>query len=183
MPSITSWSNCHQVSNLYLYGMFRKVWSKLKVENRHFQQSSGRNSKINDLMGTVFKFIQDFIHAHLICKFQDDQNWMSYADESNIVKYRLFQQWVKHRLFQQSRGYYSKTNDSIWPGFELVWDSILVHLICIFQEDPIKTEWIMLMTVKQRLFQQWGGCNSQINDPIWPVFEFIRDWWNIFFSW
>ena len=42
------------------------------VENSHFQQSSGCNSKINNLMGTIFKFVQDFIHVHLICKLQDD---------------------------------------------------------------------------------------------------------------
>ena len=43
-----------------------------RVENRRFQQSNGRNSKIDDLMETIFKFIQHFINDHLIYKFQDD---------------------------------------------------------------------------------------------------------------
>ena len=30
-------------------------------------------SKINNLIWTAYKFIQDFIHVHLICKFKDDQ--------------------------------------------------------------------------------------------------------------
>ena len=52
-----------------------------------------------------------------------------------------------------------------------------VHLVCKFQEDPIEIEWIMLITVKQRLVQQSRGRNSKIhvNDPIQPVFELVRD--------
>ena len=83
---------------------------------------------------------------------------------------------VKYRLFQHSRGHYSKITGPIWPGFKLVWESIHVHLICMFQEDPIKTEWAMLMTnVKQVLFQQSREHNSKIYDPIWPVFKLAQD--------
>ena len=42
-----------------------------KVQTRHFQEARGGNSKINKMSWTVFKFVQDFIHVHLICKFQD----------------------------------------------------------------------------------------------------------------
>ena len=43
-----------------------------KVKNRHLQESRGRNSKINNQIWTLFEFVQDFTHVHLICKFQDD---------------------------------------------------------------------------------------------------------------
>ena len=43
-----------------------------------------------------------------------------------------------------------------------VMNSIHVHHICKFQEDPINTEWITLLTVKQRIFQQSRGRNSKV---------------------
>ena len=54
---------------------------------------------------------------------------MSYADDK-----------VKQWLVQQSRERNSKINDLICPVVKLVQDFILVHLICRFQEDPIKAE-------------------------------------------
>ena len=38
-----------------------------------------------------------------------------------------------------------------------------------------------MMTVKKRLFQQSSGCNSKINDWIWPVFKLIRDFIHVHF--
>ena len=43
-----------------------------KVEQRLFEQSSGRNSKTNKLIWTVCDIFRDFIHVHLIHKFQKD---------------------------------------------------------------------------------------------------------------
>ena len=37
-----------------------------------FLETKGCNSKTNNLIWTVFEFVQDFIHVHLICKFLDD---------------------------------------------------------------------------------------------------------------
>ena len=66
---------------------------------------------------------------------------MTYADDK-----------VKQRLFQQSRGHSSKINDPIRPVFGTVQDFIHVQLICKFQEDLIKAEWLMLMTKSNRSF-------------------------------
>ena len=55
--------------------MLNKKWKK-----RYFQESrdgggggvgGGLNSKISNLIWTVFEFVQDFIYVHLICKLQD----------------------------------------------------------------------------------------------------------------
>ena len=70
---------------------------------------------------------------------------------------------------------YSKINDSIWPVFELIQDCIRAPL-CTFQEDPIKTECVTLMTkLNNCYFQQSRGRNSKINDPIWPVCKLNQD--------
>ena len=64
----------------------------------------------------------------------------------------------------------------IWEGFKLIWESIYVHFICKLQEDPIKTEGVMLMTMlNRRFFSAISGRNSKINDPIWSGFELIWD--------
>ena len=57
----------HHSFNPILYVRFKKIWWKLmelycEVENRHFQKSRGRNSKTNNLIWTVFEFVQDFMH-------------------------------------------------------------------------------------------------------------------------
>ena len=56
----------------------------------------------------------------------------------------------------------SKINNQTWPGFELIQYSIHVHPICKFQEDPIKIEPVMLMTVKLRLFSNQGNVTLMI---------------------
>ena len=69
------------------------------------------------------------------------QNSMTYVDDK-----------VKQRPFQQSRECNSKINDPIWPVFDLFRYFMHVHLICKFQEHPIKTEWVTLMTKSNRSF-------------------------------
>ena len=82
---------------------------------------------------------------------------------------------VKQRIFQQSRERNSKINDLMWPVFKPFRDFIHIH-ICKFQEDQNKIEWVTLMTKSNRgFFSNQGGRNSKIKDPIWPVFEFVRD--------
>ena len=190
--------------------------------NRFFQQSRGCNSKCNDRIWPVFKLVQEFIHVHLICKFQDEPNktdWVMLMTKSNrgffsnqvdvtlrfmirsgyfsnlfeissmstlSVSFRKtwsklneFRWWQSQRLFQQLREHNSKFNDPIWWGFKLVWDFIHVHLICKFQEHSIKTEWVTLMTVKQRLLQQSRGHNAKSNVPIWPAFKLVRDFTHV----
>ena len=71
---------------------------------------------------------------------------MSYADDK-----------VKQRLLQQLRGSDFKINDPIWPIFDLVRDFIHVHLICKFQENLIKNEWLMLMIKSNRGFSAIKG--------------------------
>ena len=55
-------------------------------------------------------------------------------------------------FFQQSKGCNFKINDTIWPVFQSLREYIHVHLIYKFQEDPIKTEWVKLMTKSNRGF-------------------------------
>ena len=79
---------------------------------------------------------------------------MRYADDN-----------IKQRLSQDSRGRNSEINDLIWPVFEVVRDFIHVHLICKFQEHPVKTE-----------------RDSKINYPIWLVFKRVRDFIHVQFQ-
>ena len=106
------------------------------------------------------EFYKDFIHVHLICKFQDDS-----------IKSELVILMIKSNIdFFNTQGNENQNqNDPTWPGFQLIPDFIHVHLICKkgkrkvqgvpqsqtaalprpqdckFQEDPIKTERVMLM--------------------------------------
>ena len=125
-----------------LTASFWKSQSKLtelcwwQSQTEVFQQSSGCNSKIYDLIWLFFKLVWDFIHVHLICKFQEDlikTEWVSLMTKSEA-------------FFSKSRGHNSKINDLIWPVFKLVQDFIHVHRICKFQEAFIKTDWVTLMT-------------------------------------
>ena len=109
-------------------------WTSL----RFFNNQGDLTLKSNDPIWPGFKLILPFIHVHLICKFQEDP----IKTEWGITDGK-----VKQRLFQQSRGCNSKINDPIWHGFEIIRYFITVHLsICKFQENPIKTECLMLMT-------------------------------------
>ena len=42
-----------------------------KTNRSFFQQSNGRNFKINDRIWQLFELVQDFIHIHIITKFQE----------------------------------------------------------------------------------------------------------------
>ena len=44
-----------------------------KSNRGFYQQSRGRNSKINDPIWPVCELVQDFIHVYLICKLQEAQ--------------------------------------------------------------------------------------------------------------
>ena len=63
----------------------------------------------------------------------------------------------------------------MWPVFELFRDFIHVHLIRKFQEHPIKTEQVTLMTKSSRDFFSSQGDVTKMNNPIWPVFELVQD--------
>ena len=94
---------------------------------------------------------------------------------------------VKYRFFQQSRGRNSNTNNWIWPCLPPPPTSLpppphththtqthtYTHpFICMFQEHPIKTEWVVLITESNRsFFQHSRRCNSKIKDSIWPVLK------------
>ena len=84
-----------------------------KTNRGFFQQSRGCNSKINDQTSPVFELIKDFIHVHLICKFQED-----------LI---IIEQVMLMTNFQQSRNITQKINNPIWPVFGSVWDFIHVH--------------------------------------------------------
>ena len=111
---------------------------------------------------------------------RSDQNWMNYADDK-----------VNQTLFQQSRGCNPRINDPIWTVFELIRNLLHVPLHCKFQEVPIKTEQVMLMTKSNRgffssqgevtkindlisLFQQSRGGTGKINVWIWPLFKLVQ---------
>ena len=87
-----------------------------------------------------FKFIQDFIYVHVICKFKDDPiktEWVMLMIKSNIG-------------FSNNQGDVAQTNDLLWWSFKLIQDFIHVHLSANFK--LIKTEWVMLMTESNRGF-------------------------------
>ena len=64
-----------------------------------------------------------------------NQNLPSYAEDK-----------VEYKHYLKSRRRNSLPNDVILPGFKRVQDSILVHLICMCQEDLVEIYGAMLMT-------------------------------------
>ena len=84
---------------------------------------------------------------------------------------------MSNRLFQQSRGFNSKIHVQIWPVYKLIWDFIHVHLICKFQEHPIKTAgvfgedkhflivslWDILVTIATKVFIGFP-CKAYVMD-------------------
>ena len=65
----------------------------------------------------------------------------------------------------------SKIDYPIWPGFELVWEIIPVHFICMFQNWTSYAD----ENINHRLFQLSKGSVSTINNSVRPYFELIRD--------
>ena len=130
----------------------------MKKSNRGF--CSGNS---NDLIWPGFKHTWEFIHVHLFSESFRKKNWMSYVDK--VGGFFSNQGHVTLRLMIRSG-----------PRFQFIRDFIHVRLICMLQEDPNKTEWVMLMTKSNRGFfsNQWG-CSSTNNDPIWPVFLHVLD--------
>ena len=121
-----------------------------KVKQRLFQQWRGCNSKINDPIWPVFKLVFHPCPYYLHVSGTSDQNWRSYSNN-------------KQRLFQQSRGRNSKIKDQIWPVFEVVRDFNHVHIISKFQEHPIKTEGVIVMTKSNRgLFSNQGDVTLRL---------------------
>ena len=144
----------------------------------------------------VSEFIQDFIHVHLICMFQNDPikpEWVVLMIKSNIgffnnrgdislrqiipsglvsnspeipsmstltATFRKIWSKLKQLCWQQSQtGFFQqsvevtlKINDQIWSGLKFIREFIHVPLICKFQKDPIKTQWVMLMTNSNKGF-------------------------------
>ena len=115
-----------------------------KVKQMLFQQSRGRNSKINDPIWPVFKHVRDFIHAHLSCKFQA----VTIKTEQVIV------------MTKSHRGFFSNQGN--------------VTLILMIQSGQILnlSEISSMSTLRASINQ---GAVTKINDQIWPVFKFYRD--------
>ena len=69
-----------------LYASFRKIQLKLnklcrKKKLKQWLFSKGCNSKINDPILPFFEIIRDFVHVHLICKFQEEIKKVNEGDE------------------------------------------------------------------------------------------------------
>ena len=225
MRCITSWSNCPPNFNPILYVRFRKIWSKPKDlcrwqgRNRRFLQSGGCNSKINNLIWTVFEFIQNFIHVHLTCKFQEDPiktEWVMLMIRSNkgffnnqgnvslsaIIRsgrvsnsseipsmptypanFRKIRSKLKdlcyvkvkqRPFFSAISGRNSKITELIWSGFEFIREFIHIPLICVSGRSDQNWRSYANDKVKQRLFSATRGLNST-TDSIRSDFECIRD--------
>ena len=134
---------------------FRKIWSKLnqvcwQTQTEPFSAIKGRNSEINDPIWPVFKLVRDFIYVHLSCKFQE----VPIKTEPVMVMTKSIRSFCSNhmkvtlRLMIQSG---QIVRDFIQTG-QIVRDFIQGHLICKFNEDLIKTEWVMLMTKSNRDF-------------------------------
>ena len=82
---------------------------------------------------------------------------------------------VKQRLYQQSRMCNSKINDLIWPVFELLQDSIHVHLSASFRKIWSKLNKSCWRKSQTKAFSAIKGTNSETNDPIRPVFQLVWD--------
>ena len=98
------------------------------------------------------------------------------------ASFRKIWEWVM-LMTKSSRDFFSNQGDvtlrlMVWQCFELTWECIHINLICKFQKYPIKTVRVTPMTKSNRGYfsnQEGRGRNSNINDLIWPVFEFARD--------
>ena len=126
------------------------------AKERLFKQSNARrlNSKINGIW-PVFELIWDFIHVHLICKFQKHlikTEWVILITKSFTPKWVIV-------MTKSIRGVSSNQGNVtlkliIKSGQILNLSEIFIsdHLICKFPEDLIKTERVMLIKKSNRGF-------------------------------
>ena len=132
------------------------------IKQRLFQQSRGRNSKINNSIGQISNSSQ-ILYMSTLSAFQEDP----------IKTERVLLMTKSNKAFFSNQGDIT-LNLMIRAGqFSKSWDFTHVHYTCKFQDDPIKTEWVTLMTKSNRLFQQSRGRNSEINDPISKGFALL----------
>ena len=152
MIQFGQFSNLFEILSIFtLSKNFRN--SQLKLNETHWWQSQtevlstikGTNSKIDYPIWPVFESFWDFVHVHLIDKFQED-----------LIK----TEWLT-MMTKSSRGFFSNQWDAInvrlWPFFFFFFfflfrHIIHVHLVCKFQEHPLQTEWVRLMTKSNRSF-------------------------------
>ena len=100
------------------------------------KSNRGRNSQINDRCGQFSNLSEILSVSTLSISLETfDQSLMSYADDK-----------VKQRLFQQSRGRNYKTNDPIWPFFELV------RIDGYDNHFPIVSLWSLVVAIANNVF-------------------------------
>ena len=114
-------------------------WWQSKTE-AFFSNQGDVALRLFDPIWQVFQIVRDFIHVHLICKFQEHPIKPEWVTLSQSL-----------RLFS-NQGDEIKFNNPIWPVFKLFQDFIHVHIIFKFKEHLIKTEWVTLTPMSNRGF-------------------------------
>ena len=148
------------------------IYADAKLNTGIFQQSRGCNSKICDLIWSVYLLIRVSNHVYLIWKFQEDLNKTeqvmlmtksntSFFSNHGDITLRLMS-WL---------GQFSNSSKSS-PMFFFF---LFLFFICMFQEDPIKIEQVTLMTKSNKGFFSNHGDLTNINDPTLPVFKLVRN--------
>ena len=114
-----------------------------KVQRRLFFSYKGDVTLRVMIRSCQVSTVREFIHVHFIWKFQEDlikTEWLMLMQSKISV------------FFSNQGGHNSKSNIPIWAVFKIIRDCIHYHLICKFQEHPIKTQWVTLMTISNRSF-------------------------------
>ena len=108
------------------------------------------NSVVSGRIWLKFKPIQAFMHVLVTCKNKED------PIKNEFIKALECPQHVSHYksmviFSRRSRAANSAVCSLIWPNFELIRDSIVVHFTCKNEEDPIKNEVANVLTMFSQL--------------------------------
>ena len=91
-------------------------------------------------MWPKFELVVDFTPVLVICKFDDGPIKNKVVIVSTFSPLQVY--WKKI----SAQGHVTEANNPLWHGMELVQDFMPVHVICKFEEDPIKTEGAIVST-------------------------------------
>ena len=87
-----------------------------------------------------------------------------------LVANKIFPILSLWEIFNHSRATYSAVLGRIWPNFELVLDSMVVLVICKYEEDPIKNVGARVLT---RLYVVFSDAQWQLTPK--SAVEFCRN--------
>ena len=163
MTQFSQFSVFQDFLNVHLICKFQKdpiktecCYADNKVKTYFFSNQGDLIPRLMIRSGQVLKPFEILYMSALSISFRKIQSKLNvYADDI-----------VKQRLFQQTKGRNCKTNDPIWPVFELIRDLIHVHYICKIQEELTKNQRVTQTTSLTEAFFRNLGDSTKIKYPI-----------------